>query len=439
MTDPETRRRFLTLCLLILVNQLGFGLITPVLPLYADSFGLGPSLIGVVIGVYGLARFLVSVPAGRLAELRGRRPTLIAGTLLTTLSSALMATAQNLPQLLLYRVLAGAGAATVILAGQIMVGDLASDHNRGRMMSVYQGFFLIGVGLGPLPGGLLADHFGLRAPFIAYALFSALAGAVALCLIGETRPAKATVHAHGSGIAPATGTRSVLWSTGFVLIAAVAFVQSFARTGALFNVVPLIGSERLGISAAQIGLTLALVNVVNLATVYHAGVLSDRFGRKAVIWPSTLVAGLSMLAFAASGSFAAFLGSALLWGLASGVSGLAPNAYVADIAPAGQRGRVFGAFRACADAGYIVGPLLLGWLVSLAGSVVPLVVTALMFIVCAALFGRVAPESHPRLGSVPAPAARRPLSSAQRGGSREAKAGNSGQWPSARTSEGWYD
>src|SRR5262249_26419463 len=89
----RANRVFLALCLLILVNQLGFGIIPPVLPLYADSFGLGPSLIGVVIGIYGAARFLVNVPAGRLAEARGRRPVLIGGTLLTALASALMATA----------------------------------------------------------------------------------------------------------------------------------------------------------------------------------------------------------------------------------------------------------------------------------------------------------------------------------------------------------
>ncbi|MGD9894813.1 MAG: MFS transporter, partial [Dehalococcoidia bacterium] len=103
------QRVFLTLCILILINQLGFGLITPILPLYADSFGLGPSLIGVVIGVYGMARFLVNVPAGRLAETKGRRPVLIVGILVNAISAALMATAQNLPQLLLYRVLGGAG------------------------------------------------------------------------------------------------------------------------------------------------------------------------------------------------------------------------------------------------------------------------------------------------------------------------------------------
>ena len=61
-----------------------------------------------------------------------------------------------------------------------MVGDLASPANRARMMSTYQGFFLVGVGIGPLPGGVLADAFGLRVPFFAYAVFSALAGLVAM-------------------------------------------------------------------------------------------------------------------------------------------------------------------------------------------------------------------------------------------------------------------
>src|SRR5215216_5286955 len=109
---------FLTLCALIMVNQLGFGLITPVLPLYADSFGLGPSAIGLVIGIYGAARFLANVPAGRVAEAKGRRPVLIAGALINAVSAALMASAQSLPQLLLYRLLGGLGAATVLVAGR---------------------------------------------------------------------------------------------------------------------------------------------------------------------------------------------------------------------------------------------------------------------------------------------------------------------------------
>ncbi|MGH2583628.1 MAG: MFS transporter [Dehalococcoidia bacterium] len=398
ITSLRGQRVFLTLCILILINQLGFGLITPVLPLYADSFGLGPSMIGVVIGVYGLARFLVNVPAGRVAEAKGRRPVLIAGTLISCLAAALTATAQDLPQLLLYRVLGGAGAATVLIAGQVMVADLSTPDNRGRLSSLYQGFFLIGVGLGPLPGGFIADHFGLRAPFVAYSIFTGLTCIAAMLTLAETRPAVGSHPAPVSGSMHdgTPGARSVFFSLGFVLIAAVSFVQFFARTGAMFNVVPLLGDERLGLSPSQIGLMLTLVNVLNIATLYHAGTLSDRFGRKPVIWPSTVIAGLSMLAFAASQSYAAFIGSALLWGLASGISGPSPGAYIVDLAPPDRRGQVIGAYRTCADAGYIVGPILLGWLAGAAGFGAPLILTAALFLITGALFAVFAPETHRR-------------------------------------------
>lgn len=392
----RSQRVFLTLCLLIMINQFGFGLITPVLPLYADSFGLGPSLVGVVIGVYGLARFVVNLPAGRLTEVYGRRSVLIGGTLVNALASALIATAQNLPQLLAYRVLAGAAAATVILTGQVMVGDLATPANRGRLMSIYQGFFLIGVGIGPAPGGFLADHYGLRTPFIAYAVFSVLASLVALFLIVETRPAAEPPAESpvGQPPPPIASLRSVVLTPAFLLISAVTFVQFFARTGVIFNVVPLLGDERIGLSPSQIGLTLTVVSVLNIAMLYHTGVFSDRYGRKPVIWPSTVLAGLSMIAYALSNSYAAFFASAMLWGVASGVSGPSPGAYIADLAPADLRGRVFGIYRTLADAGYVVGPLLLGWLLAVSGFTAPLLLTAAMFIVAGLSFALFAPETH---------------------------------------------
>src|SRR5713101_989010 len=117
-------RSFVALCVLVLVNQMGWGTITPVLPAYARSFGLSAGSIGIVVGIYGLARFVTNVPAGRLAELRGRRTALIAGTVINSVASALMATAASLGELLGYRLLAGVGAATVLTAGQIMAGDL---------------------------------------------------------------------------------------------------------------------------------------------------------------------------------------------------------------------------------------------------------------------------------------------------------------------------
>lgn len=395
-------RTFLALCVLILVNQVGFGLMTPVLPAYSRSFGLGASEVGLVVGIYGFARFMANVPAGQLAERRGRREVLIVGTLITSVASALVASAANLPQLLAYRLLAGLGAATVLTGGQIMVGDIASPEQRGRMMSTYQGFFLVGVGLGPTPGGLLADHFGLRAPFIAYAVFSALACGLALTVIRETKPERpsgtAAPEASSAGLAgtaPLTASmRATLTSSAFVLIGLVSFVQFFARTGAFFTVVPLLGKERLDLSASQIGLAMTAVNVLNIATLYWAGVLADRFGRKPVIAPATIVSGLSLAIWAWAGGYPAFLLASMVWGLGSGIAGPAPAAYVADLAPSELRGRVFGAFRSVADAGYIVGPLFLGWLVDAAGYEAPLLLTAAMFLVSGAVFWVLAPEFH---------------------------------------------
>ena len=392
-------RSFLALCGLILVNQMGFGIITPVLPAYARSFGLDASSVGLVIGIYGFARFLANVPAGQLAERRGRRQVLIVGTVITSVASALIATATSLPLLLAYRLLAGLGAATVLTGGQIMVGDIATPENRGRMMSTYQGFFLVGVGLGPAPGGILADHFGLRAPFVAYAVFSAIACLLAMLIIRETRPDASSVATEStSNVSSADGPRirATLLSGPFLLIGVVSFVQFFARTGAVFTAVPLLGIDRAGLSASQIGYAMTGVNLLNIATLYPSGQLADRVGRKLAIAPATLFCGFAMLLWGRATDYPSFILAAAVWGLGSGISGPSPAAYVADLAPADLRGRIFGYFRSVSDFGYIIGPLLIGAMIDRFGYSIPLMATAVMFLVAGAAFWILAPEFHRR-------------------------------------------
>src|SRR3712207_9320577 len=70
-------------CVLIAVNQLGFGSIVPVIPLYAREFGVSQSAIGLTIAIYGLARFLINMPARQLADRLGRRGALGGGGFVT--------------------------------------------------------------------------------------------------------------------------------------------------------------------------------------------------------------------------------------------------------------------------------------------------------------------------------------------------------------------
>src|SRR5882724_2829359 len=233
---PRTRphRILVWMCVLIAVNQLGFGGIVPVLALYARSFNVSQSAIGVAIAVYGLARFLVAMPAGRLADGLGRRPAIALGGLVTAAGNLLCAYAPGFGVLVGARFVAGAGAALVLIAGQIVLADISTPARRGRTMAVYQGVFLFAVGIGPLPGGVLAERFGLAAPFLVYAVAGTLAAVVAWFQIPETR---ATGMSAADAATPppfAAQVRLLTSHAGFVLVALVSFMNAVARTGALF-------------------------------------------------------------------------------------------------------------------------------------------------------------------------------------------------------------
>src|SRR3712207_2559030 len=184
-------------CVLIAVNQLGFGSIVPVIPLYAREFGVSQSAIGLTIAVYGLARFLINMPAGQLSDRIGRRGALAVGGLVTAGGNLLCGLAPSYLPFLAARFVAGAGAALVLTASQVALADISTPERRGRIMAVYSGVFAFAVGAGPFPGGLLAERYGLEAPFYAYAVLGAVAAVLAWFWMPETRgarPAGVTSH-----------------------------------------------------------------------------------------------------------------------------------------------------------------------------------------------------------------------------------------------------
>src|ERR1700748_748373 len=104
------RRILLWMCLLVGVNQLGFGAMVPALPLYASSFGVSASAIGLAVAAYGLARFLAVLPGGQLADRWGRRPMLAIAGLISAVGNFWCAAAHSYVEFNLARLVAGAGA-----------------------------------------------------------------------------------------------------------------------------------------------------------------------------------------------------------------------------------------------------------------------------------------------------------------------------------------
>lgn len=393
-TTAQQRRILVWMCVFIGVNQLGFGALIPVLPLYAQAFGVAASAIGITIAIFGLARMFSAMPAGRLSDLLGRRRSMAIGGLLCTAGNLWCALAASFPEFVAARFVSGLGAGWVQSVGIIVLADVSAPQQRGRMMSIYQGTFLFTVGVGPFPGGLLASHFGLAAPFASYAVASGLAAVLAWVMVPETRrfghddqPAAAA-----DDIPYMRQMRILLADPGYAMVCLMGLANAVVRTGGLFNVVPLLAVSRLGLGPGAIGAWLALGSLLGLAASYPAGVLADRHGRKPVIVPSALLTALAFLVYCWAPSMAWFGLACMLWGVAAAVNGAAPAAYAADKAPAGMNAAAMSGYRGISDIGYVIGPVLLGLLADWHGVQAGLLFAAVLVAAVGLLFGRYAPE-----------------------------------------------
>lgn len=389
------------ICLITLVNQLGFGMVIPVLPLFVQAFGGTAGAVGTAVALYGLGRLLFNLPMGQLTERVGRRQVLIVGEVITVIGTLLCALAPTYGVLLIGRFVGGVGGATVLTVSQIMVADISKRENRGRMMGIYMSFFQFAVGIGPVIGGLVATALGPRAPFFAFAALAALAGFVGATRLIETRGIGQQTARAGS-----TGRvyRDLLTNPAFLLVGGMNFAATAARTGGIFTLVPAIAYAVSHLPAAEVGFAITAANLLNLATASVAGSVTDRYGRKATILPGGLLVVVAFSLLAIQSSYPIFVMSTLFWGLGASLSNTAASAYAADLAPAGANGPTMGVYRTLGDIGYVVGPLGVGFLAdrfSAPGALFAIAGLVLLVVVPFGLFAREtrrAPRTEAALG-----------------------------------------
>jgi DHA1 family multidrug resistance protein-like MFS transporter len=395
MSMPFERRVLIAMCVLIFANQLGFGAMVPAMPIYAETYGVSATAIGMAIAVYGLARFVLAMPSGWLSDNWGRQPALAIGGVLSASGNFWSVFADAYPEFMAARFVAGAGAGMVVTTGAVVLADITTAERRGRVMAIYQGTFIFAVGVGPMVGGPLADYYGLAAPFWFCGGASLIASTVALLAVKETRHL-ARSKENKDTPRPTFGAQIVLLSRniGFVLVSGIALINALTRTGGLFNIIPIIGSFKLGLSVSEIGYGMGVGSVLGLLATYPSGMIADRWGRKAVIVPVTVLTGASFLLFMIAGGFLVFASAYVLWGVASSIGGSAPAAYAADSAPPGMNASAMSMFRMLGDIGYVVGPIALGFIVDVSGTDVALILSAVLLVMIGAAFAKFAPETY---------------------------------------------
>jgi DHA1 family multidrug resistance protein-like MFS transporter len=390
-----TERRILVwMCVLVAVNQLGFGAMVPSLPLYASSFGVSATAVGLAVAVYGFARFAVTLPGGQLSDRLGRRPVLTIGGLVSAAGSFWCAEASNFVEFNVARMVAGAGAGIILTTGQIVLADISPPDRRGRNIATYQTAFLFGFSFGPFPGGLLAGAYGLAAPFLVTGATSLVVTVVAWFFVSETRPEKprAATPDAAPQIPFVRQMLELLANRGFLLVGLISLMNAVLRTGGMFALIPLLATSELGLSVGEIGFAMMLANVCGLVAAYPAGWVTDRRGRKAVIVPSTVLTGVSMALFCYAPSYGWFMAASIVWSLAMSLSIAAPAAYAADSAPREKTAAAMSTYRMTADAGYVIGPPGLGLLADFTSPAIAILAGSAVLILLGAMFAVATPE-----------------------------------------------
>jgi MFS family permease len=379
----------------------GQGAMAPVLPLFAKSLGVGAAGVGVTLSVFGLARALLNVPFGALADRRGRRTLLVNGPLVSALGMLGSGFAGDLIELVLWRFVAGAGSAMYMTGAQIYLADISGPENRARVIGANQGALLFGVSIGPGIGGLIAELLGLRAPFFAVAVAAAVAALYAWLRLPETAPPPQGNPEEADGAAGQRRSRpgrELLRSRDFLAVSAVTFAVFFTRAGGRLTLMPLLAAAQFGYSAGTLGVIFTAMSLVNLAGIAPAAHVADRFGRKRAIVPSAAGVAIALLMMAGAQSHAIFLASAGLLAVATSIVGPAPAAYAADIAPPALRGIAMGLYRTAGDIGFLLGPVLLGVCADATSISLALTLNAVIVVLSGAFFAVAARERSGRNG-----------------------------------------
>lgn len=357
-TTPRLPRDVWVLGVIAFLVMVGFGVVVPVLPVFARSFGVGNFAVGAVISAFALMRLVTSPVCGRLIDWAGERAILSVGIFIVAASSGLVGIAHDYAQLILLRGAGGIGSAMFTVAAMTLLLRVTPAPIRARSIGFYQGGFLIGGMAGPALGAALAT-ISLTAPFFFYAATLGVAGVVGLLLLSpRTRRPRASV---GDPLPIRMALATTMRDTRFRVALLANFAQGWTSFGVRSALVPVLIVEVLRGPSAWTGIAFAIAAVAQAVALGPASRFVDTVGRKPAIIGASAVAALAIMAVPIAGNIVLVTIALSVFGVASAFLGTAPAATVGDVATPGD-GRPVAVFSMISDIGAIAGPLVAGLL-----------------------------------------------------------------------------
>ncbi|MEJ2216163.1 MAG: MFS transporter [Gemmatimonadota bacterium] len=357
----------------VLVDMMGFGIVLPLLPFYAESMGATPFQVTLIIASFSAMQLAAAPIWGRVSDRHGRRPLIVAGLFASAVSYLIFGLAQTLLVLLLSRLAAGAAGGTISVA-QAYVADATDEEGRAHGLGLLGAASGLGILFGPIIGGFFAT-WGYAVPgFVATGLCAAN-GVAAVILLPESRASEER--------RPEAGEASTMrgWFRAMIrfplnLLLSVYFLSITSFT-ALTAVLALYLERVFGLGASAMGVVFSITGGVTV--VVRGGIvgwLVHRLGEPQTVRLGAAVLAVSMIATAWLPS-AGWLGVVVpFWAFGTGILFPSLASLVSRATDRQSQGSILGGSQIVGGTGRVLGPIWAGLLFQSVGISSPFVVGA---------------------------------------------------------------
>ena len=375
----STPAGFWIIWLTVAIDLIGFGIVLPLLPLFAKEFGAGPLVATTLVASYSAAQFASAPLWGRLSDRIGRKPVLVCSLLGTAIGYAITASANVVWILFAGRIIDGLTGSTFGVA-QASVIDVAEPRDRPRLLGLLGAAFGLGFVAGPIIGGLAAFG-GRRVPFIVAAVVSGVNAIAALIRVPETSDRKRPAHASPRSWLPHLDVMRRAGGSSLARLALLGLLATVAFSG-FESTFSLLLDHRFD---ASHGVVYALFTAIGLAMVLMqvrvVGPLSQKRTGGEILRVAFCASAIGYVLLAVDGRWVS-LGAALAF-LVVGQGLFTPtlSSVIASSVDPASRGEAFGVQQSASALGRIAGPVLAGLLFQHLSVPSPYVVAAVLVMI----------------------------------------------------------
>ncbi len=401
-------KQLFSVFLIVFIDLLGFSLILPLLPYYADTFGSNEFVTGLLVASYAAMQLIGAPLLGRLSDRYGRRPILLVSILGTFLGFLLLGFANRLWMLFASRILDGFTGGNLSVA-QAYIADVTDEKNRSKGLGLVGAAFGLGFIIGPVTGGFLSQWGYALPAFVAAAMAFLNLALVALWLPESLTPEKRAAMPQKQ---PPVTLDALLQAlrrpfTGSLLITRFFFGLAFAIFQTIFSLYAL---KKFQLDARDTGLVLTYVGVLSVFVQgFLIGRLTQRFREDVLIVVAVIVMALSLLGWAVVPSVAWLLVILAPTAMAGGILNTVLASTLTKAVQTQEVGGILGLAASIESLTRVIAPTLGGALLGGLGTWAPGLFSGLLLAVLSVYVWRViyghpiASEIRARNGAVPAP------------------------------------